>query len=413
MRNTPPTSSRRVRSAHESKSATVRAAAATPSRRQQSRWNREQRQQQLLFVAVGVLVVVIALIFAGGFIYDNFVRANQAVAQVGTESITAAQLLDETRPQARALDAQAKQIGTGTNVTTYVDQQKRSLPDQVLNALIDTTIIKQEAARRGISVSPAEVDDKQRQSTADYWAATNPTPTPEASPTSESPTPEDAAAAATPGATVVPTPTAVASPTTPTPVPTLEATTYATALAQLLDRSNGTEPDLRKQLEQNLVRDKLQTAIGQEQFPEVQAQVHARQIVVATADQANDILAQVQGGADFGQLVQQYSTDSTTKAKGGDMGWFGRGSQPQALEDAAFALQPGQFSDVIQDASGYHILQVVESDPARQVPAAELTTLRQKAFSDWLNTQRSGSNVKIQLEQSEKNWLLARIGLRP
>src|SRR5215469_659535 len=103
MRDTPPTS-RRVRSAHESKSATVRAAAATPSRRQQSHWQREQRQRQLLFVAIGVLVVVVGLIFVAGFAYDNYFRSNQVVAQVGSDSITASQLLDELRPQAAAID---------------------------------------------------------------------------------------------------------------------------------------------------------------------------------------------------------------------------------------------------------------------------------------------------------------------
>src|SRR5690349_13714415 len=111
MRNDPPSTSRRVRSAHDSKSATVRAAAAAPSRRQQSHWQREQHQQHMLYIAVGVLVVVVAAIFVGGVVYDNIFRANAVVAQIGPDSITASQLLDEVRPQARALDAQAAQLG--------------------------------------------------------------------------------------------------------------------------------------------------------------------------------------------------------------------------------------------------------------------------------------------------------------
>src|SRR5215472_10261582 len=102
-RPTPPNTSRRIRSAHESKSATVRAAAAAPSRRQQSRWRREQQQQRNLYIAIGVLVGLIAAIFAGGLVYDNFIRANQVVAQVGPDSITAAQVLDEGKTQARTL----------------------------------------------------------------------------------------------------------------------------------------------------------------------------------------------------------------------------------------------------------------------------------------------------------------------
>jgi parvulin-like peptidyl-prolyl isomerase len=402
MRDSPP-GQRSVRSAHESKSAAVRAAAAAPSRRQQSRWRREQQQQRTLYIAIGVLVVVVLAIFAGGLVYDNVIRANQVVAQIGPESITAAQLLDEVRPQAGAIDAQAKQLGSGTNVTNYVDQQKRNLPDQVLNSVVDEKILGQEAARRGISVSSSELDDKERQSVAEYQAATNPTPTPEASPTAESPAAADTV-------TAIPTP---ATPTTPTPVPTLEDTAYGAALQQLLDKNSLTESDLRKQLSQSLLRDKLQTALGQEQAPDQQEQVHAEQIAVATQDQANDLLTQLQGGADFATLAQQNSTDVATKTKGGDMGWFPRGTQSKAVENAAFALQPGQLSEVVQDGSVYRIIEVLERDPARQVPPDQLTTQRSKAFNDWLNAQRSGSNVKLSLDPAEKDWILARIGVRP
>src|SRR5204863_2528860 len=124
----------------------VRAAAAAPSKRQLSRWQRDQQQQRMLYIAVGALVVLIALIFAAGIIYDNFIRANQVVAQVGSDSITASQLLAEVQPQARALDGQAQQYGsTGDpSITSYLDQQKRTLPDQVLNNLVDVHIIQQE-----------------------------------------------------------------------------------------------------------------------------------------------------------------------------------------------------------------------------------------------------------------------------
>src|ERR1700694_3796593 len=100
MRNTPPTP-RRIRLAHESKSAAVRAAAAAPSRRQQSKWQREQHQQRTLFLAIGVLVVLVLAIFGGGIFYDNVVRANEVVAQIGPDNVTASQLLAQGRPPVR------------------------------------------------------------------------------------------------------------------------------------------------------------------------------------------------------------------------------------------------------------------------------------------------------------------------
>lgn len=411
MRNTPPTP-RRIRPAHESKSAAVRAAAAAPSRRQQSRWQREQHQQRTLYLAIGVLVVLVLAIFGGGVFYDNVVRANEVVAQIGPDTITAAQLLNEVRPSVKSLDSQAKTLGGGANaanVAQYVDQQKRGLPDQTLNTLIDNHIVQQEAARRGISVSPSDLDDRERQTVADFQNATNPTPSPEATATPEG--------AATPEATIAPTPDAAVAPsppTSPTPVPTLEGSAYGTALQQLLDRNFLSEPEFRDRVQQSMLAEKLQAAIGQEQVADTQEQIHAREIIVATQDDAVSLMAQLQAGGDFGQLAQQSSTDAASKAKGGDLGWFAKGGlSDKALEDAAFALQPGQTSDVIQVASGFGVIQVLERDPARAVPADQLQTQRQKAYMDWLASRRTSQDVKLQLTQPERDWILARIGIRP
>ncbi len=413
MRNTPPPT-RRVRTAHESKSATVRAAAAAPSRRQQSKWQREQHQQHRLYIAIGVMLVVVAGIFLGGLYYDNVLRANEVVAQIGPDTVTAAQLLGDVRPAAKSLDAQAKQFGGGTNIAQYVDQQKRSLPDQTLSDNIDKRLIQQEAARRNISVSLTELDDKERQTVADFQAVSNPSPTP--APTSVSDTGVAADTAPTAAPTEVPTPAAAASPpapTTPTAVPTLDASGYAPALQQLLDKNSLSEADFRDRLMQSMLREKLQTAIGSEQVPDTQEQVHARHILVATQEQADAVLAQLQAGADFATLASQQSTDPGSKDKGGDLGWFGHGVMDPPFEAAAFALQPGQLSDVVHGANGYHVIQVLERDPARAIPADQLTSQRQKAFTDWLGSRRSSQDVKLQMSQPARDWILSRIGIRP
>ena len=397
MRNSPP-SPRRVRSLHESKSATVRAAAAAPSRRQRSRWQREQENQRRLYLAAGGLVAIVLLILGGGLIYDNVIRPNEVVAQVGPDSITAGQLLDAMRPSVRAIDAQARQVaGTGGSAAQYADQQKRQLPDQTLNELVDQRIIQHEADRRGISVSTEEIDARERQTVAEFQAASNPAPTPEATST-----PEQAATTSTPAAA-----------SSPTPVPTLEPSAYGVALKELLDRENATESEFRDRIQHTLLQDKVEAAVGQEQVPETQEQVHARHILVNDEDAAKQALSQLQSGSDFAQLASQISNDPGSKDKGGDLGWFPRGVMDKPFEDAAFALQPGQLSDVVEGANGFHIIQVLERDPNRPIPADQLATLRQKASSTWLGAQRTGSDVHLELSPAERDWLLGKLGVRP
>lgn len=63
---------------------------------------------------------------------------------------------------------------------------------------------------------------------------------------------------------------------------------------------------------------------------------------------------------DFAALARQYSTDPGSKDSGGDLGWFGRGQMVPAFEQAAFALQPGQVSQLVESPFGLHIIKLEE-----------------------------------------------------
>lgn len=124
-------------------------------------------------------------------------------------------------------------------------------------------------------------------------------------------------------------------------------------------------------------------------------QVHARHILVDSVDLANSLLTQLQTGADFTSLAQQYSQDTLTRDGGGDLGWFPRGVLiSKEVEDAAFALQAGQYSNVVQSAFGFHIVQVIETDPARGLNPDQLLALQQAAFDTWLSGLRSAAVIE-------------------
>jgi peptidyl-prolyl cis-trans isomerase D len=109
--------------------------------------------------------------------------------------------------------------------------------------------------------------------------------------------------------------------------------------------------------------------IQQYQTPE---QVRASHILLQTAGkdeaevrkQAEAVLQQVKGGADFAALARKVSEDEGSKANGGDLDYFSRGRMVPEFETAAFAMQPGQVSDLVKSQFGFHIIKVADKRPA-------------------------------------------------
>jgi peptidyl-prolyl cis-trans isomerase C len=142
---------------------------------------------------------------------------------------------------------------------------------------------------------------------------------------------------------------------------------------------------LRRSAEAALMRDMLVASV-----PSTAEQVHVRQILLYNADEANSVLIQLKGGATFDTLAAKY--DPVTS---GDLGWFPQGYLLEpAIEQAAFALQPGQFSEVIQTQVGYHILFMIERGPHALSPDA-LLVLQDKAVRDWLSAQRAQAQIVV------------------
>ncbi len=87
---------------------------------------------------------------------------------------------------------------------------------------------------------------------------------------------------------------------------------------------------------------------------------------------AEEILKQLRAGADFAQLAKKYSDDKSNAAEGGKLGTFGRGIMVPEFEKAAFALRPGQLSDVIRTPFGFHIIKVEEYTEAGVKPLVDV-----------------------------------------
>ena len=119
---------------------------------------------------------------------------------------------------------------------------------------------------------------------------------------------------------------------------------------------------------------------------------------------AKELRAKAARGADFAQLARASSEDPGTSAQGGELGTFSRDTHPKAFDEAAFALKPGEVSEVVQTEYGFHIIKVAKHEPPRARTLAEATpqiherllTLRQAALlAGWLKEARRKTAIHI------------------
>ena len=89
-------------------------------------------------------------------------------------------------------------------------------------------------------------------------------------------------------------------------------------------------------------------------------EVRARHILVQTKEEAEKLIKDLDGGADFAELAKANSSDGSAAA-GGDLGFFGKGRMVPEFETAAFALEPGKYTkEPVQSQFGWHVLKLDE-----------------------------------------------------
>ncbi len=124
-------------------------------------------------------------------------------------------------------------------------------------------------------------------------------------------------------------------------------------------------------------------------------QVRARHILVNSPEDAQAIINELAAGTSFEDLARENSLDVTSRTQGGDLGWFPRGVLlVTEVEDAAFALDPGQVSGVVSSPWGYHVVQTLEYDPARELDAGTRNLLYSNTVSEYIDTLRANATIE-------------------
>jgi len=110
----------------------------------------------------------------------------------------------------------------------------------------------------------------------------------------------------------------------------------------------------------------------------------------AVRAQAEKVLAEARGGADFAALAAKYSEDEATKDRGGDLGEFGRGQMVPEFEQVAFELAPGTLSDLVKTQYGFHILKGGEKTAPSVRPLDEVRA----QITEQVKTERAQSQLR-------------------
>ncbi len=131
--------------------------------------------------------------------------------------------------------------------------------------------------------------------------------------------------------------------------------------------------------------------------------VRLRHLVVADERQAKDLLLAARVGADFAKLAQQVSLDASTKEKGGDLGFVAASMLNPEVAKAVFALKPGELSEPLRMADGYHLFKAEErrqpqqprlEDVRKDLAQALLEQKISQAWPGYLAEVRTGVKVE-------------------
>lgn len=296
--------------------------------------------------------------------------AGETVVVVNGDAVTKGQVDRELSGH------QQKMIRAGQPLTPEI---LANLRVQVIESLIDRTLLHQASVKEGITVSEEEVDEQFGEIRQQF-------------------TSEDA---------------------------------FHTALKQM----NMTEELIREELHGGMAVHKLvserfaKTAeISEEEarafydsHPEAfvsPEQVRARHILIQVDSEGGDeaaneavkalqeIRKEAEAGKDFGELAGKHS-QCPSREQGGDLGYFTRGRMAKPFEDAAFALKPGELSEVIQTQFGYHLIKLEDRKAEGTVPFEEV----QERLRAYMGREAVKEAVQSYVKQLRHDAVIQRPGI--
>jgi len=185
---------------------------------------------------------------------------------------------------------------------------------------------------------------------------------------------------------------------------------------ELLKQRNIELEDLRKQINEQLTINKLlnETVFSKieisdskikqyyeanpDSFEAKEGEIRIKHILVTTEEAAEQLLEDLEEGADFSELAQLQSLDTASAIRGGELGFISRGQMVKEFEDAAFALAVNQVSSITQTQFGYHIIKrepgIISYDEAEdQIEQILFTDISNNAIEIYISQLSSDATI--------------------
>ncbi len=377
------------------------------TRKQVSRLEREKRIEKWLLWGIIVLGVVVVAILTYGFVAEQVVKAREPVAVVDGDPITTEEFQARVRfarmqmqLELQRLNLQQRSLDMADpNSEFYLEYIQGNIRDletqlslanaltigkQVLDQLVVGELMRQEAERLDIVVSPEEV----QQGIESYFGYDSNPATATPAPTATPPlTPTDA----TPAPTAVPMPT-------PTPM-TEEAfrQLYNEVLASWRELGIS-EQQYRSWIEASLLHEKLREQMDA-QVPTSADQVEIRYINVDNEEWASGFATRLDEGQDFETLAGELEENDQVSGFEREPSWYPRSRLEQllgaTLAELAFSMEVGEHSQSVADEEGdrYYVIKVL-AHQVRELDPYTLQQMQDEAFQEWIEAQQQVALVE-------------------
>ncbi len=408
-----------------------------PNREAMSRHEKEAEASRIIFVTLGAAIAVIVVLLVIALVVDGLIRPSQPVATINGQTLTVADFSQRFRLE-RALENailnnvindavenfgvdadQAAQTVLGVEpYATYYNEliTPEVMGLRVVDDMVNQRLIEKYAADNTITVTDEQIDAKINEVIgydpeavaligADATATPEPsaTPTPFVSPTpapTSTPTAEPTATAtieggvtATPTSTAAPTATAVATRSSDEVREDYE-TEKRTLISQVAGQAGVSDQTVRDYFRFLALKDIIGDTLSQNTDDTTQY-ADVRHILVATEEEAADLIAALNAGESFSELAKANSTDTGSGANGGELGWAPISNYVAEFADAVNNAEIGAIVGPVESEFGQHIIQV-RARESREATEAEISRARQLALDAWLEDLRTENEANFE-----------------